>query len=79
MVDYHNACICESTHFCGTEICEMWNRYAGYRMRWQEYILYLFAQMNDSTSAVAAVWHCWHHSSEKIKVPIDIPMEKLFL
>jgi len=20
-------------------------------------------KMNNSTSAVAAVWHCWHHSS----------------
>ena len=35
--------------------------------------------MNDSNSAVAAVWHSWDHSSEKVKVPINIPMVKLFL
>jgi hypothetical protein len=36
-------------------------------------------KMNDSNSAVAAVWHCRHHPSEKFKVPIDIHGEIISL
>ena len=50
---------------------------AQYSKLWNKYIIYLFAK--NEKQIVAATWLCWHHSSEKVKVPIDIPMVKLFL